>query len=143
MTKRERPALIYNALSVMLLAVLAAVLLALRLAGTDRLRLGLVAAATLLGGYRIWVNALAGGFAFKSADKNVEAIGHRPVLPPPGESGFKFAVAGFVPHCGEGMASFFDRPHVLQRGVSHAKQIWFFRNSGRKTATHFSWNCLK
>jgi hypothetical protein len=136
-------------LSVVLLAVLAAVLLAMRLAVADRLLVGLVAAGAGLGGDRMWGHALAGGFAFKSADKNVEAIGHRSVLPPPGESGVKFADVGFVPHCGKGMAISFGRSHVLQQGVSHAKQIWFFRNSGRKatakppslTATHFSWNC--
>ncbi|WP_210234967.1 hypothetical protein, partial [Mesorhizobium sp. M8A.F.Ca.ET.208.01.1.1] len=79
---------------------------------------------------------------FKSADEDVEAIGHRPVLPPPGESGVKFAVAGFVPHCGKGMADSLTLPHVLQQAVSHAKETLFFRNSGRQTATHFSWNCL-
>ncbi|MBZ9661925.1 hypothetical protein LB523_23025 [Mesorhizobium sp. ESP-6-4] len=130
-----------DALSVVLLAVLAAVLLAMRLAVTDRLLVGLVAARAGLGGDGVWRDALAGGLAFKSADKNIEAIGHRSVLPPPGESGVKFADVGFVPHCGKGKAISLRRPHVLQRGVSHAKQIWFLRNSGRKTATHFSWNC--
>ncbi|WFP76998.1 hypothetical protein [Mesorhizobium sp. WSM4906] len=71
----------------MLLAVLAAVLFAMRLAVADLFLVGLVAAAAWLGGDRMWGDALAGGFAFKSADENVEAIGHRPVLPPPGNQG--------------------------------------------------------
>ncbi|CDX27576.1 exported hypothetical protein [Mesorhizobium plurifarium] len=109
-------------LSVVLLAVLAALLFAMRLAVADLLPVGLVAAGAVLVGNRVWWDALAGGLAFKSADENIEAIGHRSVLPPPGESGVKFAVAGFVPHCGEGKAISSVRPHVLQRGVSHAKQ---------------------
>jgi len=131
--------------------MLAAMLLAMRLTVADLLLVGLVTTDAGRGGNRMWGDALAGGFAFKSADEDVEATGHRPVLPPPGESGVKFADVGFVPHCGKGMAISFGQPHVLQQGVSHAKQIWFFRNSGRKatakppslTATHFSWNCLK
>ncbi|CDX41222.1 exported hypothetical protein [Mesorhizobium sp. ORS 3359] len=122
MTKREPSALLCDALSVVLLAVLASVLLAMRLIVADGLRIGLVAADAGLGGDRVWRDALAGGLAFKSADEDVEAIGHRSVLPPPGESGVKFADVGFVPHCGKGMAISLTRPHVLQRGASHAKQ---------------------
>ncbi|CDX60886.1 exported hypothetical protein [Mesorhizobium plurifarium] len=74
-------------LSVVLLAVLAALLLAMRLAVADLLPVGLVAAGAVLVGNRVWRNALAGGLAFKSADEDVEAIGHRAVLPPPGNQG--------------------------------------------------------
>ncbi|WP_189434539.1 hypothetical protein [Mesorhizobium sp. M1E.F.Ca.ET.041.01.1.1] len=74
-------------LSVVLLAVLAAGLFAMRFAAAGGLLFGLVAASPLLGGDRMWGSALAGGFAFKSADENIEAIGHRPVLPPPGNQG--------------------------------------------------------
>ncbi|WP_434724639.1 hypothetical protein [Mesorhizobium sp. RIZ17] len=134
-------------LSVVLLAVLAAGLLAMRLAVASLLLVGLVAARAGLGGDRMWGHALAGGFAFKSADKNVEAIGHRSVLPPPGESGVKFADVGFVPHCGKGMAISFMPTSRFATGRQPCETdlvLSQFRTEGYGEVAEpnrSSWNC--